>query len=159
MAKNETAERSLDWFGADVEDDPAAKTTAAEYHGYLGVDADVPRQVRQSDGTVATVMVRKPAPKYLRAKTTAGERTDHAVAQTTARYKLMREGARFAPDADKEAWETRKELAYCEMQIARFKQKLERYEAGGDTRPEQVQLYKDTINKYRGRFAELTGQG
>lgn len=154
MAKD----KKLDWFGADVEEDAEAKTTEAEFHGFKGVDADVPRDVRQADGSVETVMVRKPAPRYLRAKTTGGERTDHAVARTTARYKLMREGFRFAPADDKELWETRMNVALAEMQIARFRQKLARYEAMENPRPEQVQLYKNTIAMWRGRFAEWTGQ-
>jgi hypothetical protein len=151
-------EQKLDWFGADVDDDPNAKTTAAELHGFKGVDADVPRSVRQEDGTVATVMVRKPAPTYLRAKTTAGERTDHDIARKTARFKMAREGFNFAPPDDKEMWERRRDLAFAEMQIARFRAKLARYEAGENVRPEQVQLYKNTIAMWRGRFAELSGQ-
>lgn len=158
MSKAATDERTLDWFGADVEDDPEAKTTAAELHGFRGVDADVPRNVRQEDGTVATVLVRKPAPKYLRAKTTAGARVDHDVARTTARFKMAREGFRFAPLDDKELWETRATIAYAEMQIARFRQKLKRYEAGENPRPEQLQLLKDRISYWRGRFAEATGR-
>jgi hypothetical protein len=104
------------------------------------------------------VMVRKPAPTYLRAKTTAGERTDHDIARKTARFKMAREGFNFAPPDDKEMWERRRDLAFAEMQIARFRAKLARYEAGENVRPEQVQLYKNTIAMWRGRFAELSGQ-
>jgi hypothetical protein len=151
-------EQKLDWFGADVEERETdrVKETATEFHGFRGVEADVPRQVRQEDGTVQTVMVRKPAPKYLRAKTTSPNDAD--IARLTARYKMAREGFRFAPLDDKETWERRMNLALAEMQIARFRAKLARYEVSENPRPERVQLYKNTIAMWRGRFAELSGQ-
>jgi hypothetical protein len=159
MAKTGTAERKIEWFGADVEEDTDRKTTGVYLDGFRGVDADVPRQQRQPDGTVKEVMVRKPAPTIVQAKTTAGERTDQKIATLTARYKVFREAARFAPPDDREAFETRRDIALAEMQVARFRAKLERYQAQPNPRPEQVQLYKNTINQWRGRFAELTGQG
>jgi hypothetical protein len=118
----------------------------------------VPRNVRNPNtGEVETRLVRKPAPKYLRAKTTAGERTDHEIARLTARYKMAREGFRFAPADDKAEWERRRDISYAEMQIARFKAKLARYQAQPNPRPEQVQVLKDTINRYRGQWFELIG--
>jgi exonuclease I len=148
----------IEWFGADIEERETdrVKSTEAQFHGFKGVDADVPRNVRQPDGTVATVMVRKPAPKYLRAVTTSAK--DAEIARLTARYKMLREGFRFAPLDDKEMWETRRDIAFAEMQLARFRQKLARYESQPNPRPEQVQLYKNIIAMWRGRFAELTHQ-
>jgi hypothetical protein len=151
-------ERKTEWFGADVEEDPARRRMAVYLDGFRGVDADVPRQVRQPDGTVKEILVRRPAPRVVQAKTTAGPRTGQEIGALTARYKVAREAFRFAPADDKGAWETRMNLALAEMQLARFRQKLERYQAQPNPRPEQVQLLKNTIAIWRGRFAELAGQ-
>jgi hypothetical protein len=158
MPKKDDQERAIDWFGADVEEDPARHRTAVYLDGFRGVDADVPRQQRQPDGTVKEVLVRRPAPRIVQARTTAGPRAGHDIGRLTARYKTFREAARFAAPDDREAWETRRDIAFAEMQVARFRQKLERYQSGDNARPEQVQLLKNTVNQWRGRFAELTGQ-
>lgn len=157
MAKD-TDGHTVEWFGADVEEDPERKQTTAEFHGFEGVDADVPRSIRQSDGTVKDVVVRMAPPRYLRARTTAGARTDHDVARKTARFKLMREGFRFAPPDDKETWEKRMNIALAEMQVARFEQKLARYRSQPNPRPEQIDVLQDTIDKWRGRWMRAVGQ-
>jgi hypothetical protein len=158
MARADTDQRKIEWFGADVEEDAGRRETAVYLDGFKGIDADVPRQQRQPDGTVAEVMVRRSAPTVVQARTTAGERAGHDVGRLTARYKTFREAARFAPPDDRETWEARRDIAFAEMQIARFRQKLERYQAGEDVRPEQVHELKNRIAMWRGRFAELTGQ-
>jgi antibiotic biosynthesis monooxygenase (ABM) superfamily enzyme len=104
-------------------------------------------------------MVRRPAPTVVGARTTAGERAGHDIGVLTARFKTFREAARFAPPSERETWERRRDIAFAEMQIARFRNKLDRYqEREKNPRPEQVQALKNTLAMWRGRFAELTGQ-
>jgi hypothetical protein len=158
MVKQGT-ERAIEWFGADVEEDPDRRRTAVYLDGFRGVDATVMRPQRQPDGTVADVPVRRAAPTIIQAKTTAGPRAGHDIGRLTARFKTFREAARFAPPDDRATWETRRDISFAEMQIARFRQKLERYEATDNPRPEQVALLRDHVAKWRVRFAELTGQG
>lgn len=158
MAARETEPRPIDWFGADVEEDPARNTTAVYLDGFRGVDAEVIRPRRMDDGTVQDVPVRRPAPKIVQAKTIAGVRAGHDVGKLTARYKVFREAARFAPLDDRATWERRRDIAFAEMQMARLQQKLDRYQASEHPRPEQVQLLRNTLNQWRGRWLELTGQ-
>jgi hypothetical protein len=158
MNKQRTGDKDINWFGADVEENKDKNRTAVYIDGFKGVDADVIRPVRMDDGTVQDIAVRRPAPNIIMAKTTAGIRTGHDIGKLTARYKTFREAARFAPLDDREMWETRRDIALCEMQIARFQQKLERYQERSDARPEQIRLIKDTINRYRGQWMELTKQ-
>jgi hypothetical protein len=150
----QTDDRKLLWFGADVEE-RSPMTTAAQIDGFKGVDADVPRTVTDPNtGDLSRVTVRKPAPRFVHAQTTAFK--DEQLARVTARYKLMRSAFQFSPADDKELWEERMELAYADMQALRFQQKLDRYEKQGDTRPEQIQLYKNIIWQHRGRSADIT---
>lgn len=144
MAKKD--EQAIEWFGADVEETPDKKRTVSYLPGFKGVDADVERN---------GVLVRKPAPRHVTVRTRA---KDHEIGKLTSRYKLMRSAFQFAPLDDKEMWETRMNIAFAEMQIERFRQKLARYEAQPNPRPEQVELLKSMIYRYRGQFAELTGQ-
>ena len=154
MPKEDAAQ--LEWFGADVEEHPERKRTEGYLGGYRGVDADVPRVKTNPDGTLTTELVRKPAPRHVTVKTDA---RDHDIGRVTARYKLMRSAFQFSPLDDKAMWEERMNIALAEMQVVRFRQKLARYESQPNPKLEQVQLYKNTISMWRGRFAELTHQG
>lgn len=151
-------DRKIEWFGADVEENPAANRTAVYIDGFKGVDATVIRPRRMEDGSVQDVSVRRAAPRVMQAKTTAGAKAGHDIGKLTARFKTFREAARFSPLADKEMWEKRRDIAFAEMEWARMQQKLDNYLARGGERPEQVKVLKDTINQWRGRFFELTGQ-
>lgn len=156
MAKKD--KETIEWFGADVEEHPERGRTELYLPGKHWVDAAVPRPVRQADGTYQTQPVRMPAPRHMMVKTTS--KRDHKIGQLTARYKMARDAFHYAPVDDKETWERRMHIAHAEMQIARFQQKLANYQAReANPRPEQVQLLKEHIWKWQGRFAELTGQG
>ena len=154
------SEKKIEWFGADVETDGAQVTAVLD--GFNGVDADVPKTVQGDDG-LKRILVRKPAPKSgsMRVRTTA---KDADIARLTARYKLMRSAFQFSPVADKDQAERHMQIAFHEMQVERFRQKLAAYEANplraGDpeVRPEQVKVYKRKIAEHRGEVLELMGE-
>ncbi len=145
-------EKKLEWYGADVVEQEERKTTQAYMDSYTGVDADVPRTRTGDDGRLKTVMVRKPAPAHLQVKTTA---RNHDIGKLTARYKLMREGFRFAPLDDKAMWETRKDIAFEEMQAARFAEALALEETKEPRNDLQVNHLKRVVAEHRGMLASL----
>lgn len=161
MAKQRDPEAPpvLEWWNAEVEKDRDGNRTTAMIDGYQGVDADVPKTRRGDDGQLVRVDVRKPAPRpgHMRVRTSVPAK-NKAIGELTARYKLMRSAFQFAPLADKEMWERRMDIAFAEMQIGRYRQKLDRYLTTPSPRPEQVKLLRDTISLHRGRLLELTGQ-
>lgn len=147
-----------EYFGADVtRRKDHANTTSVHYEGGTFVDSDVPRTVAERDKsgavTLKQITVRKPAPRYLHTTTSAPNAT---IAELTARYKTMREGFRFAPAADKEIWEDRMNLAYHEMQMARF---AEAHDKLPDNAGAEKLEYRKKIAFHRGMAADLTDKG
>lgn len=122
----------VDWFGADTTTKDGGKTTTA-----------ILESVTKANG------------RPLRVRTSG---KDDRIAELTARYKLARSAAEIAPLDDRPAWERRREIAYCEMQLERFAQQLEKYRARSDARPEQIEHYEQRLDMMRGRWLRLTGQ-
>lgn len=147
---------NLEWFGADTETSNSGRTTTAVLEKFNGVPAYVPKNVMQPDGTTKEQPVLVQPKANLRTRTSG---RDDRIAELTARYKLAREAFTFAPPDDKDTWERRMKIAFCEMQLERFAQQLEKYQARSDARPEQIEHYQQRIDAMRGRWLRLTGQG
>lgn len=127
-----TKPKGTEWFGADRDQSDGGRTTTA-----------VLDSVTKANG----------APLKVR---TSGR--DDRIAELTARYKLLRSAAELAPLDDRATWETRRDIAYAEMQMERFAQQLEKYRARSDARPEQIEHYEQRLDAMRGRWLRLTGQ-
>lgn len=159
MAKkaDEQEAKPLEWFGADIEQDRDGNRTTAVLDGFKGVDSDVPKTRTADDGvTLTRVLVRKPAPgpMGMRVRTSVPDK-NKKIGELTARYKLMRSAFQFAPMADKDMWEKRRDIAYHEMQVARFQQKLDKVDKA--TNPNQYRALRRKVNEHRGELAELMG--
>ena len=124
--------KGVEWYGADREQSDGGKTTTT-----------VLDSVTKQNG----------AP--IRVKTSG---RDDRIAELTARYKLLRSAAEVAPLDDRATWETRRDIAYAEMQMERFAQQLEKNRARSDARPEQIEHYEQRLDAMRGRWLRLTGQ-
>lgn len=157
MPEKQTESQS--YFDAEMETSRDGQRVEVMIDGYKGVDADVPktREVMTKDGPkLERVMVRKPAPRpgQMAAKTTA---KNNPIAKATARYKLFRSAFQFAPDSDKDERERQMNIAFAEMQIARFTEASELAKARGDAKT--AEHYQDKADKHRGAWMRLTGQG
>ena len=119
----------LEWYGADRQTSDGGKTTTAQMQSVSG--------------------------KSFLVKTSG---KDDRIAELTARYKLMRSAADLSPADDKATWEQRRDIAFCEMQLERYTQQLEKYQARPNARPDQIKLYQERIDGMRGRWLRLIGQ-
>jgi hypothetical protein len=148
-----TPQPDVDFFGADVERSDG-NSRALFYEGPTFVDADVPKQKLipgSTNGATETVMVRRPAPKYIAVKTTA-KQSD--IGDLTARYKMAREIFRFSKPKDKDEAERRMNLAYHEMQAARFALSLARTPKD---QVDQIRNLRGKVALHRGFVAEYAG--
>lgn len=119
---------NLDWFGAE-----SAATGERE----------------------VTAVYDNPHGKNLRVKTSG---RNERIAEVTARYKMARSMYEVAPPDDKPMRERQMNIALAEMQLERFAQQLEKYQARPNARPEQIAHYQDRIDAMRGRWMRLVGQ-
>jgi len=146
---------AIEWFGADTIVSDEGRTVRAELEGFNAVDYDRPKAVTNEDGTQEIVLARRAAPNRMMVKTTA---KNGLVAELTARYKMMREMFLCSPLDDKELWEKRRDIAYAEMQVARFREALEVEKAKEPRNPVQIQHLVQTVGMWRGTLLELKGE-
>lgn len=165
MARKKS-ETGVDWFNAETET-PRENKIVSAIDGFKGVDAEVPKTREVVDENTGErrfeqVMVRMPAPRgdMLRATTSGGKSSSERLTHLRNRYKLMRSAFQFCRPEDKEIHEERMNIAFYEMQVQAFTERLEAYkknpERKGDEtpRPEQVKLLEDELAKYQGYLAK-----
>ncbi len=149
MANTETT----DFFGADVERTSDHHRTLY-FEGPTFRDAEIPKQRvidGATNGATETVMVRRPAPKYIVVRTSS---KNGDIGDLTARYKMTREIFRFSKPADKDEAERRMNLAYHEMQVARFTEALAKTPKD---QTDQIRNLRTKIATHRGFVAEYAG--
>jgi hypothetical protein len=153
------------WFGADVET-IREKKVASMLDGFKGVDADVPKTKERVDPEtgerrLVREMVRMGAPRRdkMHVVTSGGKNCSDEMARLRNRYKLMRSAFQFAPVGDKDMWEQRMEIAYREMQIRSWQEKLDKYNKTENPRQDQIDVYQSRIDENVGAWTRAMKKG